>query len=51
MSNILKEWLQNQWKFYNHSKYQKYFEEWYNNLNQNQLKGFDKMRTADYIQH
>lgn len=42
MSDILKEWLQNQWKFCNHSKYQKYFEEWYSNLNQNQLEGFEK---------
>ena len=28
----MKEWLKTQWKYDNHPKYQKYFEEWYNNI-------------------
>lgn len=51
MNNVLKDWLRNQWRFCNHSKYQKYFDLWYNNITNDQLAGFEKQRTADYIQH
>ena len=36
----LKEKLRIWFKNINHTKYQRYFEEWYNNLTNNQLKWF-----------
>ena len=36
----LKEKLQIWFKNINHPKYQRYFEEWYNNLTKNQLRWF-----------
>lgn len=36
----LKEKLQIWFKNINHTKYQRYFEEWYNNLTENQLSWF-----------
>jgi len=41
-------WLKSEWKNCNHVKYQKYFEQWVNNLTDDQIKGFDKMMKANY---
>ena len=35
-------WLRLRFFRDNHSKYYKYYEEWLNNINQNQLEGFKK---------
>ena len=51
MNKYLYNWLEYEWRVSNHTKYQKYFKEWINNLTDNQIKAFDKMRLADYIQH
>ncbi len=40
MSNM-KEYLQNEWRQCNHARYQKYFEEWYRNLTQQQIEFFN----------
>ena len=36
MNNPLREYLWSEWKKNNHSKYWKYFEEWFNNITPNQ---------------
>jgi len=51
MKKELYEWLKYEWKISNAAKYQKYFEEWVNNMTETQILGFDKMRLADYINH
>ena len=51
MSKALYNWLEFEWKESNHTKYQRYFKEWIEKLTDDQIKGFDKMRTADYIKH
>jgi len=51
MNDILYIWLEDQWKISNHAKYQKYFKEWVVNITESQIRGFEKARTADYIQH
>lgn len=51
MNKILYHWLKDEWTYSNHPKYLKYFEEWVNNLTIDQISGFNKMRTADYIKH
>jgi hypothetical protein len=51
MNKVLYEWLKSEWKLSNHVKYQKYFEEWVKNLTDDQISGFEKMRTADNIKH
>ena len=43
MENI-KQWLKTQWKYDNHPKYQKYFEEWYNNITDIQKQYFQKQK-------
>jgi hypothetical protein len=50
-NKILYDWLEQEWKISNHKKYKKYFNEWVENITPGQVKGFNKMRTADYIQH
>lgn len=40
----MKEWLKTQWKYNNHVKYQKYFEEWYNNITDTQKQYFQKQK-------
>lgn len=42
-------WLKKEFEISNHKKYHKYFEEWFTNLTKDQLNGFNKMRTSDYI--
>lgn len=39
-----KEFLRNLWRKDNHSKYQRYFEEWYENLTEGQIAGFMKQK-------
>jgi hypothetical protein len=51
MNKILYQWLKYEWAESNHIKYQKYFEVWIKNLTDDQILGFDKMRTSDNIQH
>jgi len=51
MDKGLYNWLEYEWRISNHVKYQKYFKKWVKNLTKNQMIGFEKMRTADYIQH
>ena len=51
MNKVLYEWLKSEWKLSNHVKYQKYFEEWVKNLTDDQISGFEKMKTADNIKH
>ena len=41
---MIKEWLKTQWKYDNHPKYQKYFEEWYNNITDTQKQYFQKQK-------
>lgn len=40
----LKQWLKEQWKRDNHVKYQKYFEEWFQNITENQIQYFIKQK-------
>lgn len=51
ISKELHKWLKHEWKVSNHPKYQQYFQSWENNLTDQQIRAFDKMRVADYIQH
>ena len=41
MKNLFKNWLQKHWRYDNHSKYQQYFDMWYSNLTDGQIKGFE----------
>lgn len=38
------EWLKNEWRRSNHSKYQHYFEEWFQNITQSQVDGFAQQK-------
>ena len=40
----MKEWLKTQWKYDNHPKNQKYFEEWFNNITDTQKEYFQKQK-------
>lgn len=51
IDTILYDWLKEEWRKNNHTKYQKYFEEWASKLTDGQINGFSKARTSDYIQH
>lgn len=51
MNKILYNQLEFEWRESNHTKYQHYFKEWVKNLTDGQIKGFEKLRTADYIKH
>lgn len=42
MVQELKEYLKKEWKYNNHNKYQKYFDEWVKNLTNNQIYHFRK---------
>lgn len=42
MTEQLYKWLEKEWRFSNHVKYQKYFPEWVNNLTPGQIQGFQK---------
>lgn len=41
---LLKTWLKERWRFDNHHKYQKYFEEWFENITENQIQYFIKQK-------
>lgn len=43
MNKDLYNCLKNEWKFNNHKKYQKYFDEWFDNLTENQIYYFTKL--------
>ena len=49
MSELLYRWLSDEWKNSNHPKYYMYFKVWIDNLTNDQINGFDKMRTSDFI--
>lgn len=51
MNKELYNWLKYEWLISNHTKYQKYFEEWVKNLTNSQIEGFNKMKNSDYINH
>ena len=42
MNKDLYNWLEKEWRFNNHVKYQKYFKEWISNLTPDQITGFTK---------
>lgn len=44
MDNVLKEWLRIEFYKSNISKYKKYFDEWINNITENQIDGFEQQR-------
>ena len=47
MENIeesVKDYLRKMWRVSNHAKYQKYFDEWYENLTNTQIYYFNKER-------
>ena len=44
MNNILKEWLRVEFYKSNISKYVKYFDEWFENVTENQINGFEHQR-------
>ena len=43
----LKEWLRVKWRYNNHNKYQKYFDEWFSRLTESQLDGFQHQMFND----
>lgn len=49
MTDRLYKWLETRWKYDNHKKYQKYFEEWISNITDSQIRGFSKMMKKDNI--
>ena len=42
--DVLKIYLQETWRRENHAKYQRYFEEWFNNITENQIYYFNQQR-------
>jgi len=42
MNEVLRQYLEKEWRYNNHKKYQKYFAEWYKNLIDNQIYYFRK---------
>lgn len=42
MDSKLEEYLKWRWKRYNHKKYHKYFDMWFDNVSENQLRYFKK---------
>ena len=42
MNEELRKYLEKEWKYNNHKKYQKYFTEWVKNITQNQIYYFRK---------
>ena len=44
VNNILKEWLRVEFYKSNIPKYAKYFDEWVNNITENQIDGFEQQR-------
>ena len=47
----LKEYLQLEWKYNNHNKYQKYFEQWFVNLTPSQIISFEKQLITKINNH
>ena len=49
----LYDWLQFRWRNDNHTKYHKYFDDWVNNVTEDQIDGFNKQLNSkigqDYI--
>ena len=44
MTEELYQHLEKEWKYRNHKKYHRYFEEWVSNISESQIYHFDKMR-------
>ena len=44
MNNILKEWIRVEFYKSNIPKYVKYFDEWFENITENQIDGFEQQR-------
>ena len=55
MSNELLLWLEKEFKYSNHKKYHKYFNEWVNNITESQVDGFNKQMigqlTSSKVKH
>jgi hypothetical protein len=49
MTLELFEYLETNWKYYNHSKYQRYFKEWIKNITDSQIQGFTKIMNTTLI--
>jgi hypothetical protein len=49
MNEQLYQWLENEWRYSNHIKYQKYFKVWVKNLTKNQIFGFQKAMESSII--
>jgi len=47
MDSELKEYLLHEWKFNNHTKYLKYFEDWIVNVTENQIVFYSAYRIGD----
>jgi hypothetical protein len=47
-NRALYNWLEKEWRECNAPKYQHYFKEWVENLTEDQINGFEKMRTSYY---
>jgi len=47
-NRALYNWLEIQWRISNIAKYQHYFKEWVEKLTEDQINGFEKMRTSSY---
>lgn len=46
LKGILKPWLAERWKKDNAPKYQKYFEEWFSNITEDQVLGYYEQMTT-----
>ena len=49
MNEELYNWLERMFMFSNIPKYRKYFKEWVDNITDDQISGFERMRKADYV--
>lgn len=43
MNDKLYEWLKTHWRYNNHPKYLKYFDDWVENITENQIIHFNRM--------
>ena len=49
MTPELYNYLEENWKYSNHPKYQKYFKKWITNITDTQIQGFTKMMNTNLI--
>lgn len=46
MNKELYDYLENEWKYNNHNKYQKYFKQWVSNLTEHQIIYFESHKVG-----